>query len=413
MKTEHQKICIIAALMARKKEFGRLEGTARVAHELANHLSRVGYDVSAITDFSPSKSTILDRNYELYNLHGEFSLGNMAELRNYVQEIDPAIVHFHGGEDMSYCAALCKLLTGKPTIFTFTWIPSLVRYLGKIWKREFRTVLLRLRSTLRLDFLLFDHVIALTEFSKLRLINGEDFQRNKISVIPYGVEDDFLNYNTDFQKDRNTEKVVLFWGDGSFSRGFHLFLSSMEAVLDKVPNATFIAAVRKMSTPALSRIANSKASKEKRFKLLDLSRNPYPENIINIIASSSIVVLPYVKPVAIDPPMTLLESMALGKCVLTSPIGSIAEIVGMDRGVIVNPLNSQMIERELIRLLVDDIGREGTSKNAKAYMEIRYNWKKVVDSISHLYQRVLHRCAPMVEKSSLHACKKGKEGFSL
>jgi glycosyltransferase involved in cell wall biosynthesis len=57
------------------------------------------------------------------------------------------------------------------------------------------------------------------------------------------------------------------------------------------------------------------------------------------LSGCDVVLYPALIDAAIDPPLVILEAMAMGKCVIASATQSIPHLLGSDRGIIVNPRN--------------------------------------------------------------------------
>src|SRR6266487_689045 len=141
---------------------GNLEGTARLTHELAIRLRGLGHTVVGITGGLEANISKTQRNYELMTLGERFSFRNLSRFKALVRGIRPDIIHFHGGELMSYYANLLGP-ESPPKIFTFTFVPSVARQSRDVAHRSVLSVLSKLRQFGVKRLAGFAHTIALSE----------------------------------------------------------------------------------------------------------------------------------------------------------------------------------------------------------------------------------------------------------
>jgi len=83
---------------------------------------------------------------------------------------------------------------------------------------------------------------------------------------------------------------------------------------------------------------------------------------------------------------SVLESMAAGLPILTTPVGANKDVIKNDyNGVLVNPGDLKALEDNLLRLLEDQELRHTLSNNAKNTFENEFEESKVVDSYVNLF----------------------------
>ena len=346
-------------------------GTPRIAHELAIHLLEGGHDVFGVTNGvkAPTKGS---RPYPVSVIGPHFSLQTLPRFVSMVRgKCD--LIHFHGGEQMSYFARISRLFCPIPVVFTFTFIPSIFRRTMPPLTRLMLSHLSRMtKRTGRLSRL--DHSIALTEFARKKLIMDDGFSPSEVSIIRYGISDDYLEATSDGSK---ITGPVAYTTGPSDARGFHDFLQSVPITLLKHPHARFAALarddlefgrLRNLCPPSVEVLA--------------------PRYFLNAIAPASVVVMPFRTHAAIDPPLSLLESMAAGKAIVTTPIGSIPEVLNSGRGQVVSTENPSEIAMATSQLLENNDVREEMAGAALHYARRFYNWKEAVSQITSVYQKV-------------------------
>ena len=83
--------------------------------------------------------------------------------------------------------------------------------------------------------------------------------------------------------------------------------------------------------------------------------------------------------------------MACGKLVVATAIGGPKEIIdgGDNVGMLIPPKDSNAIANAIIYLLdnPDEVNQMG--ENARKYVKSKYNWEKIVEKISEVYQYAL------------------------
>src|SRR5207245_4774284 len=104
---------------------------------------------------------------------------------------------FHGGELLSYYALLSKMINHIPTVFTFTFIPSLYRRAYQWPTRSSLAAVSMSRIPKMVRASKLDHVIALTEYARRRLATDELIPKTKLYLIRYGLTQTYLDRSHD------------------------------------------------------------------------------------------------------------------------------------------------------------------------------------------------------------------------
>jgi len=352
---------------------GTLDGSSRITHELATEMARLGHDVVAVTDAPKSNLQFLNRDYEVTTIGSRFSLANITRFSKMVRDIRPDIIHFHGGQPISIYAKMFKIGTALPVVFTYTFIPSLVRQSLKIQSRVARSFTSRTLSLRSFRKLNFDHVIALTKFARTRLVRDERIPPETTSVIHYGIPRASLEQPS--QEQLQGRKGVVCTSGTTEERGLGTFLSSIQIVRPMFPDVDFAIAVRDRSE-----LANVRQNP------LDGIRIIGPGTLNHSVNSHPIVVMPFSKHAAVDPPISLLECMSWGKRVVSTHVGSITEILGIERGICVPPHNARALGKGVLQLLGDDSMGKSLADKAQAFIRNNYDWNRATDSVLDIYR---------------------------
>jgi len=214
----------------------------------------------------------------------------------------------------------------------------------------------------------FAHAIALSEFAREEL--ERELPRVPVSVVRYGVAEQYLS-PTQLRTDECGNDVICTSGLTT-ERGFDTFLSSIPIIEKKFRDVNFMATLREFK---------EKTSVPKTLRLLG------PGAFIEMVRSRSIVLMPYSKHIAIDPPLSLVECMALGKTVISTSIGSIPEILGMNRGRVVHPRDPIALAHTTCELLENRSLRASIGRNAREFVTKQYDWNLALASIQRIYAR--------------------------
>lgn len=88
-------------------------------------------------------------------------------------------------------------------------------------------------------------------------------------------------------------------------------------------------------------------------------------------------------------PVSLLEAMAQGMCVVASAVGGIPQMMGNkenEAGILVSPKNTEELAKALVLLLEDAEQRKRIGQNARHHVQEYYNISKNVKSLTGYYE---------------------------
>ena len=357
--------CLIAADINIKELNKRLNGPSRLAVELKKRLT-LNHKVWLLT-----MSNFEGKEDNLISIRKKNPILMFFELLISLKKINPDIIHGHGSFGMARILSFIKVFTSfneillpfakSSAILTFTGFDTKARHKYKLLSK-------------------LDGIICQNEYTKKELID-DGVSSQKIRIVRYGVED-FFHEAKIITAMKEKGKNVLFWGDGTLKKGFDTFISSIQKVLSNVSDVFFIICVRKLD-PRLEKGLEGFIKNESVI-LWRNGRYPYP--IQDIIKSADVVVLPYAKN-TLEPPLTLIESLAVGSAVITTDVGGNGEAVG-DAGVLIDPNNPNQLSNAIIELLTNDEKREEL-KNKSSEAVGDYNWEVCVNEIEEFYDDLL------------------------
>jgi len=284
---------------------------------------------------------------------------NILKLIKYLRTVKPDIIHVHG-----------YLLT------IFVWILN----------RFFNTPLvcsvceaLDIVNIFYKKFIIFcltysELIFVTSEYIKRQLIKS-GVPSGKIIVVRIGLDEKFLIERNGSLSDTD----ILYYGDSIVERGFDIIFH----LAQRLPHLKF---------KILLRWEGENCSHEleqmKKMPNVIIRHYPYSESLEQLILKSKLVVLPY-RWIGVRPPLSLVESMGLGKCVVTSTMDGNEELIkNWFNGIIANFDKLDDITSEISVLIKNDKQWEDIGRQAKMTIKQMYSSAEY-DKILSEYSAVL------------------------
>ena len=114
------------------------------------------------------------------------------------------------------------------------------------------------------------------------------------------------------------------------------------------------------------------------------------ERIKEYIRASDVIALPF-KIVQSEPPLSVLESMALGKPVVTTKTCSLSGLIGNGRGVLVEPNNPKDLALAIYELAQDPQHRVNIGQKARSFALKMPDWKFVTGLYERLFKDLINQ----------------------
>jgi len=234
-----------------------------------------------------------------------------------------------------------------------------------------------------------------------RSMRDANFSTQKIKYYPMCVDaDKFNDQLSEVSKNRyyqssNEYANLLFIGNTSKDKGLSELVQSLVLLKKKGFLFELIATIENQS---------SRSELQKRFEIIkrDIKRNGLEdrikfagviENIQSLIKSADIVLFPFqnytgIKGVS-DYPMAILESMACGKCIVSTPFGGIVEVLkNRVNGVISNSFSSISFADSLIDLIKNKSLQRKISINARSTITNQFSTELVTKELIRFYKNI-------------------------
>jgi len=238
-----------------------------------------------------------------------------------------------------------------------------------------------------------DQIIAISENIKKSLLEI-GVPEEKITIIPPVI--DFNKYKpgvagNSLKKELgivSDEPVLMYLGNLTEFKRIDTVLDSLYLVKKKFPNVKLLSGIELTHTGTTERereIYNKINNYDLQDNIIELGLTSDIEKLMDI---SDIVVAPFSHTYKVaDYPMTVLESMAVGTPVITSPVGGIKEIIkdGND-GLLINPYDERELAKQITDLLRNPEKAEKIGQNASDFMRNDFNQKKLAKKMKGLYK---------------------------
>ena len=202
----------------------------------------------------------------------------------------------------------------------------------------------------------------------------------KIIVVGNGVDEEtFIPFN----KDRSSEKYVLYTGNLHARKGIFDLLQCAEYVCRINRQVRFVVVGKGPFSRELDKQICKKGMQNKFIRLGHVGRS----ELIRLYQNSTVHVVPSHYE---GLPTVLLEAMSCGIPVVATDVGGNSEAISSGiNGFIVPPKQPKAMGDLIVRLLNDDILRERIGKAARKTVEEKYTWDKIAENIFQCYKKII------------------------
>tara|TARA_Y100000996_G_scaffold175048_1_gene136149 strand:- start:492 stop:1703 length:1212 start_codon:yes stop_codon:yes gene_type:complete len=354
----------------------------------------------AKSDFIPKKYGLNPR-YLKY-MFREINLFNdikaYREIRKIIREYKPDIVHTHAAKPGAI-GRMAAINENVPFIFhTFhghvfhSYFNSFKTYIFKVIERYLAT-----RST---------KVIAISDLQKKDLVsNYKIAKRDKIEVIRLGFDFSNLQNNINskrkfFRKEfqlNSSDILIGIIGRLTHIKNHKLFIDTAKYILNKTNQSIkFFIIGDGEDKQSLFEYCNKKKISYYDSNSSSINKNDFSiyftswrRDIDYVISGLDIISLTSFNE---GTPVSLIESQAAGKPVISTNVGGVSDIIKDKKtGIIVNSFDYRDYANKLYDLINDKELRKYMSKEGPKFIENKYSYKTLVNNIDNLYKRHLKK----------------------
>jgi len=351
------KICYIFSGIYQAKIIGQ----SAVAMRLVDHINKKENRVYIISNY------LLESEY--FYLNGDNNLllkgpntfktylKNTRKILKYLKEVEPDILHVRGLLMVIYIWILNKLFLHYPLVVSIFETPE---HLNIIYIKLISFCINRAEITFVSSGFIRDKFIK------------EGAIPEKILVRHTGLKERFLKVP---DKNFPADTDVVFFGDSTRERGFDLIFR----LAKMLKNIKFKVLIRWQGENC-----RKEFDQVRKFKNVIIWHYPYSESLEKILLKTKLIVLPY-RYMGMRPPISLLESMALGKCVITSDMEGNNELIRHgENGFIYNFSDLDEVSEKIKYLLSHDAERNNIGQDAEKTIRDKYSIEEY-DKIYNYY----------------------------
>jgi glycosyltransferase involved in cell wall biosynthesis len=271
-------------------------------------------------------------------------------------------------------------MTGAPTIVNIHGVSQVEYILDYPDTRKNRSILYRGVAAVLRSCKQADKIVTFSEFMRNQIVTWYGVRREKIAVIPNGV--DLKRFSKPVSKQRlEGDPAILYFGYLSRLKGVDLLINAISRLEKKLPNLKLHLVGHSGDMASFELLAK----KEHVEKAVVFHGYADPEAAPSYYKSADFCVFPG----RWNFGLTLLEAMASGTPVITSNRGGTQEIIsdGED-GLLFEPDDADALPKSILALSQDSDLRKRLSSNALKTVA-NYSWENIASKYVSLYKDLI------------------------
>lgn len=365
-----------------------------LSYGLAKQLRKRGHDVELITDVKCNVEGLNTRTVEPSKLRLQIN-----SLRKYFENSD-AILYFGNSLSGLY---LRRLKQGTPIILQANSMHYTIQELRALSSKDTRSHLVHLFysipplsfSVRLLNRRLVSTIVVPNAMIKDRFVKfGVNSEKMRVIPTPFETKS-LLNglENKEEIRERlglSDEFLVTYLGSPRTIRGTDTILKAARILKGRIGKLKILLLSR-VDSPSEWREERYLASLTKRFALYEIVQS-IPgvlerKEVQNYIQASDLITLPF-KIVQSEPPLAILESMALRKPVITTRTCGLPEIISPKRGALIKPSDSEELAETILDFYRYPERAKIIGTNAQKFVSNLPSWKDVTDQYESLLKEL-------------------------
>jgi len=319
-----------------------------------------------------------------------------------------------------YVKLIAYAATAKPNLFHLLWnnkfrffdrtvLMFYYRLLGKkiiftahnvnAGKRDSNDSWLNRRS-LKVQYNLSDHIFVHTDGMKTELVADFDIPEEKVSVIPFGINNTVPNTSLSGAEARRQlgigkdERALLFFGNIAPYKGLEYLVVALTKLLNSDENYRLIIVGKpKGSEDYWKQIQATIADSCIRDRVIEVIEYVPDEATELYFKAADVLILPYAQ-VFQSQSGVLLLGYSFGLPAIAANVGTLREdIAEEETGFVFNPRDSSDLASKIDKYFKSELFHklENRRTKIKAYANERYSWSKVAKITTRVYAEVLRR----------------------
>jgi len=396
------KVCYLMPRLLPTLSGGVVGGAAANCVSLSLELKRRGVEIELLASVSPEGETRLAGSplAEILTPLPTCGGGLIGKgfvtvralrrgLKERLRETGFDIVHSHSG---TYPYAVVPLVADRKTSVRLHSLYCPLGAKGGVYSSWWEKTLVARLTLERLD-----RVIAVTENVQRSLLDT-GVAREKIELVPMCVNTQRFRprvrrEETKYFAEEHAGPRVLFVGNASQEKGLAELLRAVKILTDKTIRVSLVAAIENESRIKEYSVRYERALEFVRFHHLEASVRfvGLADAIEDLYAEADFLVIPWkTSRGPSDYPMVVLEAMAMGKCVVSTPVGGCPELLGGQAGIISRDFSAEAIASAL-ELAILDRAIRGRVEGAALVKAQEFSVRTSADRLINLYEDLRER----------------------
>jgi D-inositol-3-phosphate glycosyltransferase len=282
---------------------------------------------------------------------------------------------------------LCYKLLGKKLVFTAHNVNARKRDCADTWLNRF---------SLRIQYQLVDHIFVHTERMKSELAAEFGVAKDKVSAIPFGINNTVPNSVITAVDAKRTlgissnDKAMLCFGQIAPYKGLEYLIAAFTEVLKEDRRYHLIIAGKpKWNEVYWKKIEQLMIDNRVRDRVIERIEHVPDEQTELYFKAADVLILPYT---CVFQSGVLFLGYSFGLPVIAADVGGLKEeIIEGKTGFVFKPQHSPDLAKTIRRYFTSELFRELESRRPKikAYANERYSWDKVARITTSVYANLL------------------------
>ncbi len=229
---------------------------------------------------------------------------------------------------------------------------------------------------------------------------GIGVSEKKITIVPSGLDESYKNSKIIVTRSGqsnyplNTSFTIVYFGSPCSLRGPDILIKSLRLILDQhILNINcFILSRRKDRNIHLIEDERKLISLVQKLNLEDnvkiISGELTKSELSRFVELSDVVALPF-KVLQSETPLAVLEAMSRGKVVVTHRIRTLEDIVGKDRGILIDSSQPQELANAILKVLKNQSYTRKIEENAREFAQSTPSWSDVTQKTISVLEKAV------------------------
>lgn len=396
-----RKLDALRVLVISEHYYPMKGGSVTYVYNLCKFLAESGLSVYLVT------SSHDERSYEHWEKESSFHIHRVSvpkylrkeryfpiflskELPSIVSEIQPDVIHIAYGFFAPISTKISDI-QNIPLVWTVHNVPP-AEHIFNVFKNEtingfFRSIYFKIASvfsTCCFRYYGYSKIICVSKSTEEKVLQ-KGVSQDKVCIIPNGVSTFMDADKPDFLEEKKDVLIVLTVGGIVEHKGQLEVVKAVPYVLKNAPKTKFVF-VGPIRSSAYLGMINSTAESLGIQDYIQITGEVSEEELHKRYSECDVYIQPSLQEGFC---ITIMEAMAHGKPVIGAAVGAIPDIIGDNRGILLNDLSEKSISQALVTLLANKEKRNIFGEKGKEYIMNTYSWKNVAQATDRLYQNLI------------------------